>query len=49
MLSFDKITKMFTVNRIDPGLNVSIADITQGEKLKVNLTINKQQNNFRNS
>ena len=38
---FDKITKVFTVNRIDPGLSVSIGDITQGEKLKVNLTISK--------
>ncbi|MDO5860279.1 Ig-like domain repeat protein, partial [Methanobrevibacter sp.] len=38
---FDKITKMFTVNRIDPGLSISIADITQGEKLKVNTTISK--------
>ncbi|MCR5026813.1 MAG: hypothetical protein K6A34_05175 [Methanobrevibacter sp.] len=38
---FDKITKMFTVNPVDPGLNVSIANITQGEKLKVNLTINE--------
>ena len=39
---FDKITKIFTVNRINPGLNISIADITLGEKLKVNLTINKK-------
>lgn len=31
---FDKITKIFTVNRIDPELNVTIADITQGEKIK---------------
>ena len=38
---FDKITKMFTVNRIDPGLSISIANITQGEKLKVNTTISK--------
>ncbi|MBQ9025048.1 MAG: hypothetical protein IJ104_01525, partial [Methanobrevibacter sp.] len=38
---FNKITKMFTVNRIDPGLSISIANITQGEKLKVNSTINK--------
>ena len=38
---FDKITKIFTVNRIDPELNVTIADITQGEKLKVNVTISK--------
>ena len=39
---FDKITKIFTVSRVDPGLNISIADITQGEKLKVNLTISKK-------
>ncbi|WP_298523334.1 right-handed parallel beta-helix repeat-containing protein, partial [uncultured Methanobrevibacter sp.] len=39
---FDKITKIFTVNRVDPGLSISIADITQGEKLKVNLTISKK-------
>ena len=39
---FDKITKIFTVSRIDPGLSISIADITQGEKLKVNLTISKK-------
>ena len=38
---FDKITKIFTVNRIDPGLNVTIANITQGEKLNVTLNINK--------
>lgn len=38
---FDKITKMFTVNRIDPGLSVSIANVTQGEKLEVNSTISK--------
>ena len=36
---FDKVTKMFTVNRIDPGLKVSIADVTQGGKLKVNTTL----------
>ena len=36
---FDKITKIFTVNRIDPGLSVSIENITQGEKLKVNTTL----------
>ena len=39
---FDKMTKIFTVNRIDPGLDVSIANITQGEKLKVNSTISKK-------
>ena len=33
---FDKITKTFTVNRIDPGLKVTISNITQGEKLEVN-------------
>ena len=38
---FDKITRIFTVNRIDPGLSISIEDITQGEKLKINLTIGK--------
>ena len=38
---FDKVTKIFTVSRVDPGLNVSIDDITQGEKLKVNSTIAK--------
>ena len=38
---FDKITKIFTVDRIDPGLSVSIADITVGENLTVNVTINK--------
>jgi hypothetical protein len=38
---FDKITKIFTVDRIDPGLSVSIADITEGENLTVNVTINK--------
>ena len=38
---FNKITKIFTVSRIDPGLSVSVADITQGEKLKVNSTISK--------
>nr|WP_294999809.1 Ig-like domain repeat protein [uncultured Methanobrevibacter sp.] len=32
---FDKITKVLTVNRIDPGLNVTIHDITQGENLTV--------------
>ena len=37
---FDKITKIFTVNRIDPGLSVSIeSDISFGEKLKVNTTL----------
>ena len=39
---FDKITKIFTVSRVDPGLSISIADITQGEKLKVNVTISKK-------
>ena len=34
---FNKITKMFTVNRIDPGLNASISDITYGEKLQTNI------------
>ncbi|WP_407379562.1 Ig-like domain repeat protein [Methanobrevibacter sp.] len=38
---FDKITKVFTVSRIDPGLSVSIDDITQGEKLNVTSTIAK--------
>ncbi|MBQ7927788.1 MAG: Ig-like domain repeat protein [Methanobrevibacter sp.] len=38
---FNKITKIFTVNRVDPGLNISIDDITQGEKLIVNSKINK--------
>ena len=38
---FDKITKMFTVNRINPGLSVSIEDITQGEKLNVTSAIAK--------
>ena len=38
---FDKITKIFTVKRVDPGLSISIADITEGEKLKVNMTISK--------
>ncbi|MEE0934829.1 MAG: Ig-like domain repeat protein, partial [Methanobrevibacter sp.] len=33
---FDKITKTFAVNRIDPGLKVTISNITQGEKLEVN-------------
>ena len=33
---FDKITKTFDVNRIDPGLKVTISNITQGEKLEVN-------------
>ena len=36
---FDKITKIFTVNRIDPGLIVSIPNITQGENLTVNATL----------
>ncbi|MBR1610025.1 MAG: hypothetical protein IJ672_00825, partial [Methanobrevibacter sp.] len=36
---FDKITKMFAVNRIDPGLSISISNITQGKKLKVNTTL----------
>ena len=36
---FDKITKMFTVNRIDPELSVSISNITRDEKLKVNTTL----------
>ena len=31
---FNKITKIFTVNRIDPGLSVSIENIAQGEKLR---------------
>ena len=38
---FDKVTKIFTVSRVDSGLNVSIDDITRGEKLKVNSTIAK--------
>ncbi len=33
---FNQITKTFTVNRIDPGLKVTISNITQGEKLEVN-------------
>ena len=33
---FDKITKTFAVNRIDPGLKVTISNIAQGEKLEVN-------------
>ena len=36
---FDKITKTFAVNRIDPGLKVTISNITQGEKLEVNATL----------
>ena len=38
---FNKITRIFTVNRVDPGLGISIADITQGEKLIINSTISK--------
>jgi len=33
---FNQITKTFTVNRINPGLKVTISNITQGEKLEVN-------------
>ena len=33
---FNQKTKTFTVNRIDPGLKVTISNITQGEKLEVN-------------
>ena len=36
---FNQITKTFTVNRIDPGLKVTISNITQGEKLEVNATL----------
>ena len=39
---FNKITKIFTVNRIDPGLSVSIENITEGEKLNVTSTIDKK-------
>ncbi|MBR6024914.1 MAG: Ig-like domain repeat protein [Methanobrevibacter sp.] len=39
---FNKITKIFTVNRIDPGLSVSIEYITEGEKLNVTSTIAKK-------
>ncbi len=36
---FNQITKTFTVNRIDPGLKVTISNITQGEKLEINATL----------
>ena len=36
---FNQKTKTFTVNRIDPGLKVTISNITQGEKLEVNATL----------
>jgi len=41
---FDKITKVLTVNRVDPGLNVTIANITQGEKLEITVNLTKITN-----
>ena len=41
---FDKITKVLAVNRVDPGLNVTIANITQGEKLEITVNLTKITN-----
>ena len=42
--TFDKITKIFTVNQIEQLLNVTIKDINYGEKLNVTILANKPNN-----
>ena len=42
--TFDKVTKIFTVNQVEQLLNITIKDITYGEKLNVTILANKPNN-----